>query len=345
MNDSYFKRVQKQTATKLWINNVTPIEAQWAIDIGATGCTQNPSYPWKMLNHPDYKEHTVGLLDKIIARESDDDMVISELQAELVQEVAKVFLPVYEASMGRMGYVTIQENPYFIVERAYRNRGEYPNIMVKIPATVGGLEAIGEIVKNGVPFCATEVMSVDQAETVCKLYHDACMGAMHPPVGTLAHIAGIFDEQLANTVKREGIDISSDVLWQAGIAVAKKIYQIVKTHWPEIGFVSGGARGLHHFTEMVGADCAVTINWGGTADTLINNDPPVVQRFLQPAPHEVIDELCLKVEEFRKAYFKNSLKPEEYESFGAVVLFRTQFEKAWQSAREYVANRRAQLHG
>ena len=45
---------------------------------------------------------------------------------------------------------------------------------------------------------------------------------------------------------------------------------------PEMGFISGGARGLHHFTEMVGADAVVTINWQGTADTLIQQDPVVV---------------------------------------------------------------------
>ena len=43
----------------------------------------------------------------------------------------------------------------------------------------------------------------------------------HPPF-YLTHITGIFDEHLKNVVKREGINISPDVLWQAGCIVARR---------------------------------------------------------------------------------------------------------------------------
>ena len=48
----YFKRVQAKTRTQFWINNVTEEEAHLAIENGAVGCTQNPSYGYKMLVHP-----------------------------------------------------------------------------------------------------------------------------------------------------------------------------------------------------------------------------------------------------------------------------------------------------
>ncbi len=69
-----------------------------------------------------------------------------------------------------------------------------------------------------------------------------------------------------------------------------------------VGFIGGGARGLHHFTEMVGADACITISWKGAADELIKSDPPVIQRFFMPTPHSVIDELVEKVEDYRRAY-------------------------------------------
>lgn len=96
-------------------------------------------------------------------------------------------------------------------------------------------------------------------------------------------------------------------------------------------YIGGGARGLHHFTEMVGADCIVTINWNGTADKLLEQDPPVVQRFFMPIPHSVEDELLSKVEDFRKAYLADAIRPEEYEDYGPVVLFRSSFEAAWKT--------------
>jgi len=57
----YFHRVSRMTPTRLWINNVTPEEAEAAIAIGATGCTQNPTYPEKMLTHPEGKARAYGL--------------------------------------------------------------------------------------------------------------------------------------------------------------------------------------------------------------------------------------------------------------------------------------------
>lgn len=105
---------------------------------------------------------------------------------------------------------------------------------------------------------------------------------------------------------------------------------------PEVGFIGGGARGLQHFTEMVGADASITINWKGTAETLIENNPVVVPRFTMPSSEKVIDELLEKIPDFRKAYLYNEIDPEEYEQFGPVVLFRTSFETAWSSARKFI---------
>ncbi|NLC67571.1 MAG: hypothetical protein GX754_02050, partial [Clostridiaceae bacterium] len=110
-----------------------------------------------------------------------------------------------------------------------------------------------------------------------------------------------------------------------------------------VGFIGGGARGLHHFTEMVGADCCVTINWEGTADVLIKQDPPVVQRFLQKTPDSVVDELIEKIEDYRRGYLVNAISPEEYADFGPVVYFRNMFEEAWSKARSFIANRRTEL--
>ena len=53
MKQGYFHRVTVQTPTKFWINNPTREQADWAIEAGALGCTNNPSYTWKMISHSD----------------------------------------------------------------------------------------------------------------------------------------------------------------------------------------------------------------------------------------------------------------------------------------------------
>jgi len=348
MENSYFKRVQEQTATRFWINNVTREQAYLAIEAGAAGCTQNPSYTWKMIDNPEENQDVIKILDDILKTEKDDNEVEIKLQKELVVRISEIFLPMYENTGGKYGFVSIQGDPFHedaetIIRHARFNREAGPNIMAKIPVTKEGLKAVEILAAERVPINATEVMAVKQALDVCEVYEKATKGMKNPAPIYFSHIAGIYDEYLYGVVRKKGIDISPDAIWQAGISVAKKIYRIVREKgYGNVGFISGGARGLHHFTEMVGADCCVTINWNGAADELIRLNPPVVQRFFQPTPFSVEDELIEKLEDHRKAYFINAIKAEEYEEFGPVVLFRTSFEKAWRNTLDFIGKRRAE---
>jgi transaldolase len=108
-------------------------------------------------------------------------------------------------------------------------------------------------------------------------------------------------------------------------------------------FIGGGARGLHHFTEMVGGRVVVTINWEGTADKLLEQDPPVVYRLFNPVPHKVIDELMEKLPDFRRGYLENGLSPEEFEDFGPVQLFKSSFTKSWSKVLQVIKERRTKL--
>ncbi len=212
--------------------------------------------------------------------------------------------------------------------------------MAKIPATEDGLQAIEVLLSEGVPINATEVFAVRQALDVCEIYEKVTKGMKNPPIIYYSHITGIYDEYLNKYAAKHAIDISPDVLWQGGLAVAKKVYQMTKERYPEVGFIGGGARGLQHFTEMVGGDVCITINWEGTADKLIERDLPVVYRLFNPVPHKVIDELTEKLDDFRRGYFVNAIAPSEYEEFGPVELFRTSFEDAWRNANHLIKERR-----
>ena len=275
---NYFQRVQAQTSTRFWINNVTREQANVAIDAGAVGCTQNPSYPWKMIDDPKEYSYAMEILDKILITEKDDNEALVKLQKELVAKIAEIFLPMYESSGCKNGYVSIQGDPFkedtdTILRYARFNREAGPNIMAKIPATEEGLKAIEILAAERVPINATEVMAVKQALDVCEAYEKGTRGLKNPAPIYISIITGIFDEYLHKYVADNAIDVSPDALWQAGISIAKKIYWMVKEKNYPAGFIGGGARGLHHFTEMVGSDCCVTINWKGTADEPISHLP------------------------------------------------------------------------
>jgi transaldolase len=347
MNRGYFHRVSEQTPTRFWINNASSDEAHLAIEAGAVGCTQNPSYTWKMLTHPSQREHATSVLRNIIRETEDNNEAACIAQRTLVAEIARTFMPIYEKSHGRWGYVSIQgdpineHDPEAIVAEGRKNRAISPNIMIKIPVTVAGLKAMKTLLSENAPINATEVMGVRQAIDVCDIYDEVTQRTGKFPVSYISHITGIYDEYLKRHVEEKGIDISPDILFQAGLAVARKVYWRMKERTSQLGLIGGGARGLHHFTEMVGADACITINWAGTADKLLELDLPVIDRFHSRLSDHVIDVLLEKVVEFKRAFLENGLAMEEYEDFGPVVYFRDIFVKSWTSTLGLIEELRA----
>lgn len=346
MISDYFKRVSALTPTKFWINNVTRTEARLAIEHGAVGCTQNPSYTWKMLSHPTDGAHARELLVRALRESDDDNEVECILQRKLVKEIAEIFRPLYDATHGEHGYVSIQgdpiheEDPEVIIHEGRLNRQMGPNVMIKIPATRAGLAAMEVLLSENTPINATEVMGLSQALDVCTLYERVCRTTGLKPKLYYSLITGIYDEYLHQWVQQRQIEISPDILYLAGLVIAKKTYQITKARWPEVGFIGGGVRGLQHFTEMVGADACITMNWRGQAEELLKLNPPVVSRFFNPVPEEFVDELLEKVSEFARAYRIHGLRVAEYEHFGPVEYFRNMFIQSWKSALELIARTR-----
>jgi transaldolase len=340
-NDGYFLRVHKLSPTRYWVNNPTRAQARQAIECGAVSCTTNPTYISKVLKDEIERPYVLSVIKEAVKDESDDAKVVEKVQSLLVKEIADCFMSVYEKSDGENGFVSIQGDPFNetsdkIVSYGEANTRVSPNIIPKIPVTPEGLPGIRKLLKMGHPILATEVMCVQQFVDAAELYEEIFAGKAHPPYLFFAHIAGIFDEHVQHVISEENIDISHDIAWQAGIAVMKKIQQLKYERGYRIRSLSGGARGLHHFTEMVGADSGVTINWTGTSEELIKQNPVVVQRFLAHTSDSVIDSLNDKLALFRKAYNLGALSPSEYEDFGPVKRFRTSFENGWTEALETV---------
>jgi transaldolase len=349
MKQSYFIRVTTQTPTEFWINNPTREHADLAIVNGATGCTNNPSYTQKMMDHPSEGAYALKIMDETIREIEVEKAVIAEFQRRLVKPICEKFLPIYQHSRGRQGFVSIQgdpiheEDPDVIIREALENRKLSPNICCKIPTTASGLQAMEYLISQDVPLNATEIFGIRQAIVMCETYQRACQKYGKTPQLYISHIAGIYDDYLQDRVNKKNIDISPDVLWQAGLAVARKLYQIMEErHYPGI-FIAGGARGLHHFTEMVGGKVCCTINWEGTADRLLQENPPVVYRLSNPVPQKVIDELMEKLPDFRRGYLEDGLAVEEFENFGPVCLFRSSFTKSWNRVSGLIHERHKNL--
>src|ERR1700722_1875097 len=110
MAEGYFKRLQRETPTRLWINNPTLEEADLAIAAGAISCTTNPSYSARIVKmEPERASRAV----RAPIRESPDDQRAADIaQQRIVKDIMEKFLDLYDRAPGRQGLVSIQGNPH-----------------------------------------------------------------------------------------------------------------------------------------------------------------------------------------------------------------------------------------
>lgn len=347
MNKGYFKRLYETTPTRMWINNPSGEECDKAIAAGAVNCTTNPQYCQKLLSSD--TEYIQSVIDNVLLNETTDhEEAASRVYQIASRRIMEKFRPIYEESKGRHGYVTMQddsrkdEDTTAVMEAVHHNQKLAPNYMVKIPVIDGGMQAIEQCVEENIPICATEIFSIAQTVDICEMYEKAAKRSGNYPPFFVTHITGIFDEYLKKYTRRAGIDIDSEVLAQAGYAVARKEYRLIKEKGYKTIMLGGGARTLNHFTELVGGDVHVTINWRDV-DALIKQDGPTDSRIEVDTPKPVIDELCDKLEVFRQAYQDEGLKREEYADYGPVQLFRNAFIMGWFTLLAEVSKRRNAL--
>jgi transaldolase len=104
--------------------------------------------------------------------------------------------------------------------------------------------------------------------------------------------------------------------------------------------LGGGARGTHHFTEFVGGDLHVTMNWS-TIRELNDLDGEVTSRIDAEDPPDLVDELMEKLPDFRRAYLDDGLGAGEFEGFAPLQRFRSMFVEGCRALHEAVRSRRA----
>lgn len=345
MPTSYFQRLHATTATRLWINNPTTEETHWALAQGAVSCTTNPTFGANLIR----REPAIALpiVDACCADHAGADAaeVADHVQQRLAQRLLTAFAPVHAASDGRDGWVSIQGNPHAdgdadgIIGEARRYRQLGPNFIAKIPAIPSGLAAIETLLAEGVPVIATEMFSLAQTRSMVDLVRRVTRDTGRAPVCYLTHITGIYDDYLQAVVKRDGITLDPGILAKAGRIVCRAVYRYLKdAQYPGI-LLGGGARQAYHFSDLVGGDMHITINWS-TAAELLETAPPINDSIAEPTDERVLAELHDKLPDFRRAYDPDGLHEEEYAEFGPVQHFHNQFICGWDELVQTVSSRR-----
>jgi transaldolase len=343
-DNGYFHRLSKQTRTEFWINNATLAEAESALSAGAVCATTNPTYLARLLKEE--PAYVPKLIDETLQETDDDSQVADLIFQKAVARLQKVFYPLYQRTQGRYGYVAIQgdprqnTNPDAIFEGALRNRQLGENIIIKVPSWPAGATALERLVEVEIPTIATLGFSVDQAVYMAEAYRRALKKSQTRPVCYVTFIAGVLDTYLAELSAQKGNMVPREAIQQAGCAATRVAYKIYKSRGYEAILLGGGARGSHHFTELVGGEMAITIGWN-LAHQIIETDAPIVTRINAETPPPIVAELEAHLPDFRKSYCEHSLRPEEFYDFGPVAAFQSTFLTGVETLLKAIALRRS----
>ncbi|MCJ7623402.1 MAG: transaldolase family protein [Anaerolineaceae bacterium] len=340
LDQSRLRQMTETTPTQLWNDSCSIQELSDSIEInGAVGATCNPSIVLSVLSKEwDLWKGKVQELIKDLSIAT-DEQIAWILTEEMSKKAAELLLPIFKREKGKNGRLSIQTNPKFyrnadaIVEQAICFSGLAPNIIVKIPVTEAGVEAIEESTYRGVSINATVSFTLPQAIAVAEAVERGLKRrekenldiSQMGPVCTL--MVGRLDDWLRVIAARDGIIVNPWILDWAGVAVMKKAYRIYQERGYRLRLLSAAFRNHLHWSEFIGGDVVISppYNWQIKYN---NSNIEVEDRMKNPVQTKIIEELKSNFKDFRSAYQEDGLSLQEFDEYGATRRTLRQFCQA-----------------
>jgi transaldolase len=139
------------------------------------GATSNPSIFQKAMTSGEaYDEQ----LRELAGRETDAKQMFWALAEQDIKDACDLFHPIFEAGLGRDGYVSLEVDPGLAYDSLATFREamrlheavDRLNLMVKIPATKPGLAAIEDVIAKGKSINVTLIFSLRRYADVAESY-------------------------------------------------------------------------------------------------------------------------------------------------------------------------------
>ena len=219
-------------------------------DRNVVGVTTNPTIFAAALAKGDAYDAQVAELAKAGTSATD---AVFEITTTDVADACDIFAPTYKSSGGKDGRVSIEVEPGLAhdakgtIAEAKRlwAKVDKPNAMIKIPATIEGLEAITESIAAGISINVTLIFSLERHRQVINAYLSGLEKAKAAGIdlSTIYSVASFFvsrvDTEVNNRLDAIGTDAAKALKSKAGVANAQLAYEVF-----EQAFASERAKGL-----------------------------------------------------------------------------------------------------
>jgi transaldolase len=261
----------KQYGQSIWMDNLTRdmIQSgelkQLVTNGGICGITSNPSIFEKAIRGNVIYDADIeaGLHNGLTVDKIYESLIFAD-----IRNACDILRPVYEASNGLDGYVSIEVPPVIAhdtqatineARRYYQEIGK-ENVMIKIPGTNEGLPAVEQVISEGINVNITLLFSVQSYVTTAWTYIQGLEKrvAEGKDISKIASVASFFlsridskiDQRIAQKFTKGVDDISfeaklTDFKGKVAIANAKIAYQEYKNIIKSERWQALAAKGAH----------------------------------------------------------------------------------------------------
>jgi len=209
---------------------------------GLRGMTSNPAIFAKAIGAS--HEYDAAIQALAATRKTPQE-IYETLSQQDVQSAAEAFRPLYEASDGGDGYVSLEVNPHLArdtagtIQEAHRlwRAVDRPNVLIKVPATVEGLPAIQQLISEGISVNVTLLFGLDRYRQAAEAYLAGleARAALGRPLARVASVASFFLSRIDTRVdpvleaffahEGKGAELARQLHGQVAVASAKLAYR------------------------------------------------------------------------------------------------------------------------
>lgn len=327
------------------------------------GCTTNPPLSLKALKAD--PETWGAWIDAQI--HASPDLSVEELAwltyKEIVRRGAEMYLPIFKASNGRFGWISGQLDPRLFTETDVMLRTAQelsalsPNVMIKVPASMQGIEVVKSLTAQGIATNTTVCFTLPQIMASARAAMEGVRLARENGVD-LSRWRAVITMMIGRLTENPVLDLQArrrqiPLTWQDkhwyGIAVFRRAYRLLK----EGGYVSkmlacsmrpgplvAGKMRFWDVQKLAGGDLVYTCPPYVLEPLFEYGDEMLFEDEIEAGePKEVIAKF-LKIPYCIQAYDPNGLALEQFNSHPATVATVESFSKGLAGVEAFVAERK-----
>ncbi len=331
------------------------------------GCTTNPPLSWQAIqSDPNFWNDQVGELIR-----SHPGLDVKELvwltYKEVVKRGAEMYMPIFQATHGRFGWISGQLDPRLFTETdqmvhdAEELSALSPNVMIKVPARMQGIEVVKILTSKGISTNTTVCFTLPQILASADAAMEGIRLAERNKVD-LGRWRAVITMMIGRLTENEVLDIQAErkniqLSWQDkhwfGIAVFRRAYHLLT----EGGYASkmlacsmragplvAGKMRFWDVQKLAGGDIVYTCPPYVLEPLFeIGDDLIFEPEIEQEVPAEVIDKL-MKIPYCIQAYDPNGLALEQFNDHPATISTVEAFSKGFAGLEGYIGERMTARH-